>query len=123
MLKSLKIDQVNAIIKAANDLNEKYPPTGTAIRGSDITVEEIAAYHTDEKPLADLLSALNKEARMELMALIWVGRGDEDDFGAAVEYARRNSDDGDVPYIAEKAPALPTYLRDGLKKVGLKGLA
>ncbi len=123
MLSSLTIDQVNAIIRAANALNTKYPPSTTGVRGSDITAEKIRAYNRDEKPLADLISALSKDARMELMALIWIGRGDGDEFGEAVEYARKNSDDGDVLYIAEKAPALPTYLRNGLKQIGLKATA
>jgi hypothetical protein len=56
---------------------------------------------------------------MKLMALMWVGRGDQDDFANAVEYAHKNSDNGDVPYIAEKSPALPTYLRNGLEDIGL----
>src|SRR3954462_12253760 len=65
------------------------------------------------------LSALGHEAHMELKALVWVGRGDSfASFPEALAHARRHSDPGDVPYIAAKAPALPVYLRDGLKEIG-----
>jgi hypothetical protein len=61
--------------------------------------------------------------RMELMALMWIGRDRENDFGEAVKYAHKNADKGDVDYIAEKSSALPTYLRNGLKQIGLPATA
>ena len=65
------------------------------------------------------IEGLTFEARIELKALMWVGRGDDLTFRDALEHGRRHADQGDAGYIAAKAPALPTYLRDGLTKIGM----
>jgi hypothetical protein len=119
MLKSLTLDEINAIISAAKALNAKHPASETGIFASEITTEEIEAYSEDEEPLVGLLSALSHDALMELMALMWIGRDFDGDFNDALKYARENSDAGNVPYIAEKSPALPTYLRNGLQMIGM----
>jgi hypothetical protein len=54
---------------------------------------------------------------MELMALMWIGRDTEDNFDEALKQAHKNSNDGDVTYIVDKSPMLPTYLRNGLKRL------
>jgi hypothetical protein len=51
---------------------------------------------------------------MELEALMWTGRGDAS-FAQNLKYAYENRDAGTVDYIAEKSPALPDYIRAGLK--------
>jgi hypothetical protein len=47
-----------------------------------------------------------------------VGRDPDVNFNEALDHASRNSDAGDVGYLAEKAMGLPTYLRAGLGKIG-----
>src|ERR1700676_2065189 len=61
-----------------------------------------------------LIADLEPKARLELIALMWIGRGDtdDDDFLSTVEEARRTSDAGDVDYVAAKGP-LARYLRAG----------
>jgi hypothetical protein len=88
-----------------------------------LTIKEIkdiikAAEMTDQKMLVQKISALSHDARMELMALMWIGRDFEGTYNEAVKYAHQHSDEGDVNYIAEKSPALPTYLKNGMKKIG-----
>ena len=78
-----------------------------------------AAEMRDQKMLVQNISALNRDARMELMALMWIGRDFEGTYNEALEYAHQNSDVGDVQYIAAKSPALPTYLKSGMKKIDL----
>jgi len=118
MLKCLTIAQIHAIIEQAEKLNLKHPPSDIGIRaGSDEAKDRVLQYETDGKPLKREIGRLDHDARMELMALVWVGRGDGD-FESCLEHARQNTDEGDVPYIAEKAMSLPTYLRNGLKKIG-----
>ena len=119
MLKSLTLDEINAIIRAARVLNAKHSPSETGIDASAITTEEIEAYNEDEAPLVGLLSALSHDALMELMALMWIGRDFDGDFNDALSYAHENSDSGSVPYIAEKSSALPIYLRNGLQMIGM----
>jgi hypothetical protein len=66
--------------------------------------------------LREAIQALGNDARMELMALMWIGRGDfGGTFEDALKHAWRNSNETDAAYIAEKAPVLPAYLRDGLR--------
>jgi Protein of unknown function (DUF3775) len=68
--------------------------------------------------LQRLVGALPPPARHELMAVMWIGRGDEpaSRFADAVAYARQGSDAGDVDYICEKLP-LADYLRKGVKRL------
>jgi hypothetical protein len=120
MLKHLTIPQVQAIIDQAEKLNQKHAPSELGISlGSVEAIEGVIQYKKDSEPLKREIAALDPEARLELMALMWVGREIEaTDFVEALSHARRNSDDHDVDYIAEKSPALPLYLKSGLKKIG-----
>jgi hypothetical protein len=123
MLKHLKVREVRAIIAAAETLNAKHPSSPLGTRGSEVTFKRLAAYEAHAKSLKRKISALSHDARMELMSLMWVGRDFEEDFDDALKYAYKNSDAGDVDYIADKAPALPTYLRKGVSRIGLSAAA
>jgi hypothetical protein len=50
---------------------------------------------------------------------MWIGRDVGKTYNEALKYAHEQSDEGDVNYIAAKSPALPTYLKNGMKKIGL----
>ena len=65
------------------------------------------------------IERLSFEARLELKALMWVGRGEELTFQGALEHGRRISTEEDASYIAAKALALPFHLRDGLTEIGM----
>ena len=71
--------------------------------------------------LEQAIGSLSHEARLELAALMWLGRDDgdpdADDFATNLDHAKRSSDEFDVDYIAEKSAALPTYLRAGLARL------
>jgi hypothetical protein len=119
VLKHITLNQIEEIIRAAKDLNAKHPPSELGISASDITREDIEAYDSDQGPLTELVAALSHDARAELTGLMWIGRDFDGDFSEAVQQAYKQSDPGDVAYIVEKSPALPTYLRNGLKKIGV----
>lgn len=74
----------------------------------------------NRQALFDLLTVMSPDERAELMALLWIGRGDEptSSWAATVQYARDHSDKGDVAYIMTKGP-LPDYLAKGLEALGL----
>jgi Protein of unknown function (DUF3775) len=118
MLKALTVQQIEGIISAAERLNAKYPPSEHGISLTDPhALDDVISYANDSIELKREIKGLSHDARMELMALMWIGRDrEENDFNAAVEHDRKNSDAGDVEYIAEKAPSLPLYLREGMKK-------
>jgi len=65
------------------------------------------------------IDRLSFEARLELKALMWVGRGEDLTFRGALEHGRRISTEDDASYIAAKALALPFHLRDGLREIGM----
>jgi hypothetical protein len=94
MLQHLTEPEVHAIIKEAAEYDRAHP--------------------TDA--LSDAITRLSDDARMELVALMWLGRGDAgDNFADHLKEARRNPHP--VGYIWAKWPNLPRYLRDGLKKL------
>jgi hypothetical protein len=66
--------------------------------------------------LRHMIAALTAEACHELMAVMWIGRGDQHTFADAVAYARYTSDDGDAIYMAGRA-SLGRYLRAGLTRL------
>jgi len=118
MFKHLKESDVQAVIAAAERNNEAHPPSKLGI-----TLEEARERYRRPDPtgiaLKQALGSLPPEARIELMALVWFGRGDliETDFAEHVAEATRHSNETDVDYIAEKSPALPVYLRAGLDRL------
>lgn len=69
--------------------------------------------------LKERLAALAPEARQELMAVLWIGRGDyaAGNWDEALAEAQRRSHSGDVDYIAERGP-LHDYLMKGLYLLG-----
>ncbi len=81
-------------------------------------VDRIYEYRRRQTPLIDAIARLSFEARMELMALMWIGRGDGFTFEGALQHARRTTSESDAAYMAGKSP-LPRYLRRGLERIGL----
>ena len=116
MLKNLTLEQVEEIISAAEAWNAKHPS------GHSSTKEalDIRAFAEDRKPLVQKISELSHDARMELMALMWIGRDFDGTFDDALKYAYENSHEGDFGYIADKSPALPEYFRKGLAALSTK---
>ena len=77
------------------------------------------AWRAASANLATRIDSLSSQARAELTALAWLGRGDSgDDFAELVAHAIRSSDSGDSRYLAAKA-SLHTYLSDGARKLGV----
>ena len=123
-LRHLNESQVHEIAARATALNLAFPASEGGInvaKGISSMLE-----YLDSPELAALnksLRALSAEARHELVAVMWLGRGDSgDDFDALFDHVRESSDAGDIDYITEKAPSLPVYLERGLAKLtGLTG--
>jgi hypothetical protein len=67
------------------------------------------------RALKERIAALSPDGRQELMALLWIGRGDYTaaQWEAALDEAQRRANAGDVDDIAERVP-LHDYLVKGL---------
>jgi hypothetical protein len=118
MLKHLKESEIQAIITAAEHNNAAHPPSKlgvTLVEG----LELLDRPDPTREFLEETIRSLSQEARLELLALTWFGRGDsiETDFAGHLAHAKRNSNDGNVNYIADKSPALPTYLMAALERL------
>ena len=62
------------------------------------------------------IDQLSDQARAELIAIMWMGRGDSgDNFQELVVHAMQTTDAGDSRYISAKS-TLHSYLVDGAKK-------
>jgi hypothetical protein len=71
--------------------------------------------------LRDAVAALPREARNELYALMYLGRGDfGGELSAALRQAERLDDEVVTSIIVGKALALPTYLPRGLSLVAAR---
>jgi hypothetical protein len=127
LLSALRLADLAAIIEAAEARARenkawlsKHRETGrrlTAVSFNAMALDRTP--HPEHKRLCRLVEALSPNARHQLMAVMWVGRGDEspDRFAAAVAYARDYPVSG-VAYICGKAP-LAKYLRAGVTKLGV----
>jgi hypothetical protein len=75
------VDQLRKIIVEAEQLNAKHCTNDV----SSPTLDDMFNYNNDEKKLMREVETLSHDARMELMALMWIGQGAEDHFAEATE--------------------------------------
>ena len=124
MLKDLKGHDISDVIEACETLNKVSAEKGFGgAAAPDTTAVDIDALLAEDwarKRLYDLLYSLSKEALLELVALMWTGRGDgRRSFAENLDYAKQSHDKGTVSYLAQKSSSLPAYLRKGLE--GMSG--
>ncbi|MDP3896121.1 MAG: DUF3775 domain-containing protein [Mesorhizobium sp.] len=72
-----------------------------------------------ERELRELIGDLNVDEAAELVALMWVGRGDYDagEFNEAIAEAKRRTDIKPVRYLMNR-PMLGEWLEEGLEMIG-----
>lgn len=116
MLKNLRLNEIENIIKLAEAIETKHPRQR---RSFGFSKSDNPVDPPDLKELTGALEAISQPARMEMLALIWIARGDyqPEAFEEALGYAREHYQSADVSYLAEKWGSLATYLRVGLKQM------
>ena len=117
-MQALTGEQVSRIAALA----DTYAARLTAKLGASPDPERIAAdvesgTSSEANALIAAIDGLSREARYELIALVWCGQG-EYSFTEARAYAQATSDKGTAPYMAKKAPALSGLLRTALATLG-----
>jgi len=72
-----------------------------------------------EQELRQLIGELNVDEAAELIAIMWIGRGDYDasEFAEAVSEARRRGNRGTAKYLLGM-PMLGDWLEEGLEVIG-----
>ena len=125
----ISTEKVRAVIEAARELAGKVPSTAgdRTTTGDDsrlVTIEDYSgdvAFDRDgrRREMIELIAGLNVEEQTDLLALIWLGRGDYeiDEWDAAIVEAEARIAARDPDYMIGDA-ALPEYLGDGLEAFG-----
>lgn len=115
-MKHISKDRLAEIIELAEKANPSRAPR--IVSGDDLLSMASLKPTDEEIELRRALRALSKDELCELMAVMWIGRGEHEPsaFDDLVRHAFNSSDEGDICYVAGKSP-LARYLRDGLRKL------
>jgi len=113
-------DTVCYVIVKARELFVKVQPEELYDDGDD--VERILEDHADDpthQEIRQFLDSLNEDQLAELLALMWVGRGDYsvDDWQTALSAVNDLRDRHDADYLLG-TPLLADYLEEGLSQFG-----
>ena len=118
-------EKVCDFIEAARELAGKVPSTAgdKTTTGDDselVTIEDYPGEDERRRETIDFIAGLNVEEQTDLLALIWLGRGDYDigEWEDAVAEAEGRIAARDPDYMIGDA-ALPEYLGDGLEAFGM----
>ncbi|MBV9828088.1 MAG: DUF3775 domain-containing protein [Alphaproteobacteria bacterium] len=116
----ISADKVCALIEAARELAGKVPSTtgDSTTTGDDsrlVTLEEYPGYDDRRHQAVEFIAGLNVDEQIDLLALIWLGRGDYDieEWDDAIAEAEARIAARDPDYMLGDA-TLPEYLGNGL---------
>lgn len=117
-------DKVCELIEASRELAGKVPATtgDRTSTGDDspfISMEDYGGADPRRQQIVELIGGLNVEEQADLLALLYVGRGDFDlaDWEAALAEAEARIGSKDADFMIGDA-ALPGYLSDALDAFG-----
>ena len=120
----ISTEKVCAFIEAAREVAGKVPSTAgdRTTTGDDsrlVTIEDYPQEDGRRREMIEFVAGLNVEEQTDLLALIWLGRGDYDiaDWDEALAEAEARIAARDPDYMIGDA-ALPEYLGDGLEAFG-----
>jgi hypothetical protein len=121
---TLPLTRVGFIIAKAREYDAEVAPVDEE-SGSNPTdddsrdILESTADNPTRQELTDAIGGLNEDERVELVALMWLGRGDFDagEWPEAVKLARERHNNRDPDYLAG-TPLLADYLEEGLAQLG-----
>lgn len=118
------LEKLAFIIEKAREFDAETAPTGSESGSNpsddrDVAILEAAADNPTEEELSAALNTLDDEQRVELLALMWLGRGDFDrgEWRAALAQAREVHDENETDYLVG-TPLLADYLEIGLDLLG-----
>jgi hypothetical protein len=123
---SIPVDTVAWIILKAREFDMKEPATVDTDEEDGHNALGVLEDRADDPTLAELrnwIHDLDDDGQAELVALMWLGRGDDEDagtFSGLVEQARGQQQHGrrTASYLLG-TPRLGDYLEEGLEKLGV----
>ncbi|HVH80958.1 MAG TPA: DUF3775 domain-containing protein [Stellaceae bacterium] len=118
------LEQLAFIIKKAREFDAETAPGDTETGSNpsddrDVSILEDTADNPTEEELRGALGALNETQRIEVLALMFVGRGDFDraEWREALVQAHDAHDGSEIDYLVG-TPLLADYLEAGLDALG-----
>ena len=118
-------EKVCALIEAGRELAGKVPSTAgdRTTTGDDselVTLEDYPGTDDRRRETVEFIAGLNVEEQTDLLALIWLGRGDYDidEWDDALVEAEARIAARDPDYMIGDA-TLPEYLSEGLSAFGM----
>lgn len=123
---ALPLQKLAFIVAKAREFDAEVPADPGAVSGSNPTddgsreVLEDTPDNPTEEELRDAIEGLNLDERQELLALVWLGRGDFDaeSWPDALRQARDLMDETGTGYFLG-TPLLADYLEAGADALGL----
>jgi uncharacterized protein DUF3775 len=123
---TIRLEKLAYIVQKAREYDAEVPSESDAEEGSDQADddERQILLDTPDNPTAeelrDALDGLNIDEREELLALLWLGRGDYDaqGWGEALRQARETASSTETDYLLG-TPLLGDYLEEGVEALGL----
>ena len=124
---TIPLEKLAYIVEKAREFDAEVPADPDAEAGSDPADDDERQVLLDtpdnpsEQELRDAIDGLNVDEREELLALMWIGRGDFDAGGwaDAVLQAREIGSEAEKNNLIVGTPLLADYLEEGLDAVGL----
>ena len=121
---TIPLENLAFIIIKAREFDAEVPPVdedsgSNPSDDAEWDVLQASADNATYQELVDAINGLGNPARIELLALTWLGRGDyaKEEWRDAVEEARRIHDEKETQYLVG-TPLLADYLEEGLSQLG-----
>ena len=121
---TIPLENLAFIIIKAREFDAEVPPVdedsgSNPSDDAEWDVLQASADNATYQELVDAINGLGNPARIELLALTWLGRGDyaKEEWRDAVEEARRIHDEKETQYLIG-TPLLADYLKEGLSQLG-----
>ncbi len=123
---TIPLQKLAYIVEKAREYDAEIPVDPDAEEGSDAADDDERQILLDtpdnptEQELRDAIDGLNIDEREELLALLWLGRGDYDaqSWAEALLQARETRTTTEADYLLG-TPLLADYLEEGVAALGL----
>jgi hypothetical protein len=121
---NIPLEQLAYIVEKAREFDAETAPVDSDSGSNpsddnDVAILEDTADNPTRQELAAALDSLDDDQRVELLALMWVGRGDfdRDEWRSALAQAREVHNEKETDYLIG-TPLLADYLEIGIDLLG-----
>ena len=120
----LPLETLRFIIAKAREYDAEVLPVdeesgSNASDDGEVAILESTSDNPTREELVAAINGLNEDELIEILALMWLGRGDftKEEWPSALRLAHQRRDRREAEYLAS-TPLLPDYLEEGLSALG-----